>query len=191
MHYNTVQGVITWLAPAVGGKELKFLKKLDGLLTVSWGSACTPEFLNSSHCVWPKIFHDRLKLEQCPFSVQPAAVPDQLPVGADHPVTRHNNRDRILPIRQTHSPRDIPHFIRLGFVGHGVTKRDIPKLVPYAKLKFRAIQKNRHIKVLQFPLKILVQLFDRLLKWIDFFLFRMFRNRGDIFIVDESQANKS
>ena len=154
-------------------------------------NACTAEFLNFSHCLRPKIFHDRLKLEQCPFSVQPAAVTDELPVGADHPVTRHDNRDRISPVRQTNSPRNIPHFVRLGFVGHGFTKRDIPKFVPYANLKFRSVQKNRNIKVLQIPLKILVQLFDRLLKWINFPLFGMFRKRGAIFIVDESQANKS
>src|SRR6516165_2266048 len=154
-------------------------------------NSCIPGFPNSLESLRPKIFHDRLKLEQCSFAIQPAAVSDKLPVGADHTVTRDDNRDRISPVRQTNSSRNIPHFIRLGFVGNGFAKRDIPQFVPYANLKFRSMQKNRNIKVLQIPLKISVQLLDRLLKWIDFSLFRMFSKRGDIFIVDESQAHKS
>src|SRR6516165_4452255 len=150
-----------------------------------------PVFLNSPHCLRAEIFHERLKLEERSFTIQSAAIPDQVPVGTDHPVTRDDNRDRISPVRQTNSPRNISHFFRLGFVGNGCTKRDIPKFVPDANLECRSMQKNRNIKVLQIPPKILVQLLDRLLKWMDFPLFRMFSKRGEIFIVDESQAHKS
>src|SRR5262249_4042250 len=149
-----------------------------------WNS-CTPVFLNSPHCLRPEIFHQRLKLEERSFTIQPATIPDELPVGTDYTVTMDDNRDRIPPIRQTNSPRNISHFFRLGFVGNGCTKRDIPKFDPDANLECRSMQKNRNIKLLQIPPKILVQLFDRLLKWIDLPLFSILRVRGDIFIVDE------
>src|SRR5262245_3889107 len=156
-----------------------------------FSNSCTPVFLKSPHCLRSEIFHERLKFEERSFTVQPAAIPDELPAGTDYPVTRDDNRDRISPVRQTNSPRNISHFFRLGFVGNGCAKRDIPKFVPDANLECRSMQKNRNIKVLQIPPKILVQLLDRLLEWKHLFLFRISRVRGDIFIVDESQANKS
>src|SRR5262249_39154203 len=78
-----------------------------------FSSSC-PVFLNAPHCWRAEIFHERLKLEERSFTIQPTSIPDELPVGPDHPVTRDDNRDRISPVRQTNSPRNISHFFRLG-----------------------------------------------------------------------------
>ena len=63
----------------------------------------------------PLDVHPCLELQQEPLAVQPAAEADQLAVGADHPVARHDDRQRVAVAGRAD---------RLGAVGLADRPRD-------------------------------------------------------------------
>lgn len=48
---------------------------------------------------------DLFQVQQGAFALQAAAVAREAAVRADHPVARHDDRDRVMPIGQSHRAR--------------------------------------------------------------------------------------
>src|ERR1700730_5900172 len=102
-------------------------------------------------------------------------------------MTRDDNRDRIPSVRRSYGSRKISHLLRFGLIGNRFAERDIPKFVPGANLKIRSMKENWNLKLLQFPFKISVKLFHRLLKRIDY---PFLDDRGTGFVTDKSHFDK-
>src|SRR6266581_4272223 len=83
-------------------------------------------------------------------------------VAADHAMARHDDGNRVAPVRQTHRAHGfgIPDALRELSVGNRFSVGNGAQGIPNAKLKIRPFQRHREIEVLQFTAEISLQLAD-------------------------------
>src|SRR6266403_5177446 len=82
-------------------------------------------------------------------------------------MARHDNRNRIAPVRQSHGAygfgvSDAPRELR---VRNRLSVGNRTQLIPHAKLKLRSLHRQRHIEFLQFSSEVGLQLSDDFGKW--------------------------
>src|SRR6266581_9124606 len=83
-------------------------------------------------------------------------------VAADHAMARHDDGNRVAPVRQTHRAYCFgnPDALRQVRVGNRFSVGNGAQGIPNAKLKIRPFQRQREIEVLQFTAEISLQLAD-------------------------------
>ena len=114
-----------------------------------------------------KIPEDRLvqalMREQPALALQPAAVACQRAVGADHPVTRHQNGDGIAPVGEAYGARSvgIADSTRKLAVAPCLPIGDFPQLLPHAPLKRSAFELQWQIELAAAAGEIFAQLQHR------------------------------
>ncbi len=101
-----------------------------------------------------------LMRQQPLLALQPAAISRERAVGADHPVTGHQDGNGIPPIREPHGARgaglaDPPGQLS---VAPSLAVRNFRELPPDTLLKFRALQAQRQIERPPPPRKIFLEL---------------------------------
>src|SRR6202011_4220329 len=102
----------------------------------------------------------RLVREQPPLPVETAAVTRQRAVGADHAVTRHDDRHGVPTVgeadgarraRRAHPPREFA-------VADGLTERDVLQRGPYSELERSAAHGERQVERRPAPVEVLAEL---------------------------------
>ena len=91
-------------------------------------------------------------------------VERQRAVRADHPVTRHDDRDRVAPVRRTDRPRlaAVAETLGLFAVGDRFAVRNRPQRRPRPALEGRSDGIERHVERAPSALEVLVELLGRL-----------------------------
>src|SRR5205823_4168406 len=104
--------------------------------------------------------------EQLALCVQPAPISAQGAPGPHHAVARDDDRDRILPVRRSDSPRRRWVPDRSGNLGvtAGFSVRNSQQLFPHAALKRGAPEVQREIELPQLSIEIGCELSSRFCK---------------------------
>src|SRR4029077_1871438 len=96
--------------------------------------------------------------------VEAAGEARQRAVRADHPVTRHDDRDRVAPVRRTDRPRlaTVAETLGLFAVRDRFAVRNRPQGRPRPALEGRSDGIERHVERAPSTLEVLVELLGRL-----------------------------
>src|SRR5690606_30755763 len=91
--------------------------------------------------------HHALVLEQPALAEEPAAVPRERAVGADHPVAGDDDADRVRAVREPDGAgrRRLPEARGKGAVGRRRAGRDLAQRLPEAPLELRAAGLHRDL----------------------------------------------
>ena len=78
-----------------------------------------------------------LRRQQLLLAIQPTRIAAQRPVGADHPVARHQHRDRVRAIGRADCARRVRVADRAGNIGiaAGLAQGDLAKFAPDSLLE--------------------------------------------------------
>lgn len=108
-------------------------------------------------------------LEEPRLAFDAAGIPCQTATGTDHPVTWHDDCQRVLAVRATdraNCPRH-SHRARLVAVRHRRTETDCAQNVPRSDLESRALRVENKIKGMPLPREVLVELSRCTIEMID------------------------
>src|SRR5580658_2209970 len=103
-------------------------------------------------------------IQQPFFSPKSATISNQVPLGPDHPVTRHDDHDIVLPVGRRGRPDifSISQPSGLLQVADCLSKGYRHQLVPNPLLKLATLLVDRKVENLPLPLEILDKLLDTL-----------------------------
>src|SRR5262245_4374909 len=100
-------------------------------------------------------------MQQPLFSLETAAVPRERTIRTDDSVTRHDDADWVVTVRQADGSRGIvmtDAFCKCA-IAHRCAKRNIDERTPYGFLERRPGRIELYIEVLQFTREISCELF--------------------------------
>ncbi len=115
------------------------------------------------------IAHDKmplLMLQEPLFTIDSPRIARQLSVSSNHPVTGHDDRDRVASVGGTDGARSgrLSQSLGQGAVGDGFAKGDLAQELPDLLLKGSALRSEGEVKGLPQVGEVLVKLFLRLVE---------------------------
>src|SRR5690606_22418743 len=102
-----------------------------------------------------------LVLEQPALHVVSERESGEGAVRSDHPVTRHDQADRVASIRPPHRPRGAPQLPRNRAIAPRIAIRDTPERVPDSQLVGRPFRRQLELERLPHAGEILLNLLPR------------------------------